>query len=253
MASLQIDRDFGTQVLEKHLLKLRARDDISPEEEAFIRSGVKEIIRAPADRVVVREGQRIDFSTILLSGIAARRKDMRDGRRQYTELHVAGDFTDLHSFTLKHLDHDIVALSKCSFAVIPHAHLREMTEHFPHLTRVYWFATNVDACIHREWELSLGSRSAIERMAHLFCEMYVRLGIVELVRGDTYDLPVSQVEMAEMLGITPVHANRTLQDMRRRGLVEFAGGVVIIRDLDGLRHTAQFDDSYLYLEKEPRR
>ena len=240
-------------MLEKHLMKLRARDEISPEEEAFIRSGVREVIEVAADRVVVSDRKRIDFSTILLSGIAARRKDMRDGRRQYTELHVPGDFTDLHSFTLKYLDHDIVALSNCKFAVVPHAHLKEMTERFPHLTRVYWFLTNLDACIHREWELSLGSRSAIERMAHLFCEMYVRLGIVDLVRGGTFDFPVSQVELAEMLGITSVHTNRTLQEMRKSGLLEFAGGVVTIKDLNGLRRTAEFDDYYLYPERESRR
>ena len=240
-------------MIDKHLMKLRARDEISPEEEEFIRSGVKEVIRVPADRVVVSERREMDFSTILLSGIAARRKDLPDGRRQYTELHVAGDFTDLHSFTLKYLDHDVVALSNCSLAVVPHSHLRLMTERYPHLTRVYWFGTNLDASIHREWELSLGRRSAIERLAHLFCEMYVRLGIVGLVRDRSYDFPISQVELAEMTGITSVHANRTLQQMRKRELLEFAGGVVTIRDLEGLKRTADFNDDYLYLQRQVRR
>ena len=235
-------------MIEKHLMKLRARDPISSEEEAAIRAGVKSVLKVQADRVVVREGQEIDFSTILLSGVAARRKDMRDGRRQYTELHVAGDFTDLHSFTLKYLDHDIVALSNCSFAVVPHAHLQKITAEYPHLARVYWFGTNLDACIHREWELSLGSRSAMERMAHLFCEMYLRLEIVGLVDGGTYDLPISQVELSEMLGITPVHANRTLQQMRKRGILEFAGGVVTIKDFEALKRAGEFDPSYLYLD-----
>ena len=147
-------------MIDKHLMKLRARDDISAEEEAAIRASVREVVRVPADRVVVRERQPIDYSTILLSGIAARRKDMRDGRRQYTELHVAGDFTDLHSFTLKYLDHDIVALSDCSFAVVPHENLKMITERHPHLTRVYWFGTNLDAAIHREWVLALRLPSA---------------------------------------------------------------------------------------------
>src|SRR3954453_18801809 len=182
-------------MIEKHLMKLRARDEISAEEEAAIRASVKDVISVAADRVAVREGDPMSFSTILLTGIAARRKDLPDGRRQYTELHVPGDFTDLHSFTLKHLDHDIVALSECRFAVIPHKHLQEITERFPHLTRVYWFATNLDAAIHREWELSLGSRTAIARMAHLFCEMYIRLDIVGLTRGASYDLPLSQQEL----------------------------------------------------------
>jgi len=236
-------------VIEAHLLKLRVRDEISREEEDFIRSGVKDVLDVPADRVAIREGKAVGYSTILMSGICARRKDMRDGRRQYTELHVPGDFTDLHSFTLKHLDHDIVALSACTFAVVPHEHLKEMTERYPHLTRVYWFLTNLDACIHREWALSLGTRSALASMAHLFCELYVRLELVELARDGAYDLPVTQHELAEMLGITGVHANRTLQRLRKQELMEFARGRVTIKDFEGLKQLAEFDPSYLYLSR----
>lgn len=239
-------------MIEKHLMRLRARDEVSPEEEEVIRAGVKEVITFKADKVVVREGQTVDFSTILLSGIAARRKDMPGGKRQYTELHVPGDFTDLHSFTLKHLDHDVVALSECSFAIVPHAHLQKITEQFPHLTRVYWFGTNLDACIHRAWAVSLGSRSALASMAHLFCELYLRLEIVGLASDGKYALPISQQELAEMLGITPVHTNRILQQLRGLGSVEFAGGQVEISDFDALKRTAEFDADYLYLERRRR-
>jgi CRP-like cAMP-binding protein len=239
-------------MIDRHLMKLRARDAISPDEEAFIRASVREMIDVPADRVVVREQQPLDFCTILTSGIAARRKDMRDGRRQFTELHVPGDFTDLHSFTLKYLDHDIVALSRCSFAVVPHERLAFMMKNFPHLAWVYWFGTNLDAAIHREWELSLGSRNAIARMAHLFCELYIRLEIVELVSDGSYDLPLSQQELGEMLGITSVHTNRTLQQLRKQGCVEFAGGVVTIMDLDALKQAAEFNPAYLYLDRHGR-
>ena len=239
-------------MIDKHLLKLRARDDISAEEEAAIRAAVSQSIEVRADRLAVRAGEVMNHSMILLSGIAARRKDMRDGRRQYTELHVPGDFTDLHSFTLKYLEHDIVALSDCSFALVPHENLKKITERHPHLTRVLWFSTNVDAAIHREWVVSLGSRSALARMAHLFCEMYVRLEIVGLTRGLSYDLPISQQELGEMLGITSVHSNRTLQELRKQGLVEFARGLVTIRDVGALKKVAEFDASYLYLDRQQR-
>ena len=239
-------------MIDKHLMKLRARDDISAEEEAAIRAAVSHSIDVRADRLAVRERELMDHSMILLSGIAARRKDMRDGRRQYTELHVAGDFTDLHSFTLKYLDHDIVALSDCSFALVPHENLKKITERHPHLTRVLWFSTNVDAAIHREWVVSLGTRSALARMAHLFCEMFVRKELVGLTRGLCYDFPISQQELGEMLGITSVHANRTLQQLRKQGVVEFAGGLVTIRDVAALKEMAEFDASYLYLDRRTR-
>ena len=239
-------------MIEKLLMNLRVRDDISAEEEAVLREAVTGSIAVRADRLAVREGQIMDHSMILLSGIAARRKDMRDGRRQYTQLHVAGDFTDLHSFTLKYLEHDIAALSDCTFALVPHERLKAITERYPHLTRVLWFTTNLDGAIHREWVLSLGSRSALGRMAHLFCEIYVRLEIVGLTRGLSYDLPISQQELGETLGITPVHSNRTLQRLRKQGLVEFAGGLVRIPNWDALKRAAEFDPSYLYLDRMPR-
>jgi len=217
-------------MIDKHILKLRARDDIGAEEETAIRGAVKDVVRLPADSVVVRAFEPMDYSTILVSGLACRQKDLRDGRRQITELHVAGDFTDLHSFTLKYLEHDIATLSDCRFAIVPHDRLREITERFPHLARVYWFATNLDAAIHREWSVSLGRRSALARMAHLFCELYVRLDLVDLTHDGGYDLPLTQAELADTLGMTAVHANRTLQELRSLAHVEFARGRVSISD-----------------------
>lgn len=238
-------------MIDKHLLKLRARDAISAEEEAFIRGGVSGSAKVQRDTVVVRAFEPIHTSSILVSGIACRFKDLGNGRRQITELHVPGDFTDVHGFSLKYLDHDILAVTNCQFALVPHAHLQEMTEHQPHLTRVYWFGTNLDAAIHREWELSLGRRDATARMAHLFCELYVRLEIVGLVRQGAYDLPLTQVELSDCLGITPVHTNRTLQQLRSDGLVEFRSGQVILHDLAALKAIADFDPRYLYLRRMP--
>ncbi len=237
-------------MIDKHLIKLRARDVVTPEEEAVIRGGVSGVVHVRADRTAVRARQMLDQSTILLSGIAARQRVMLDGRRQFTEIHVPGDFVDLHAFTLKYLDHDVVALSDCSFATVPHKHLHDLTERHPHLTRLYWFGTNLDAVIHREWVVSLGSRSAFARMAHLFCELYIRLEIVDLVRGGCYDLPLNQQELGEMLGITAVHVNRTLQELRKYEMADFAGGVVTVRNLAALKSAAEFDPAYLYLGKQ---
>ncbi|HEX2560353.1 Crp/Fnr family transcriptional regulator [Phenylobacterium sp.] len=238
-------------MIERHLMKLRARDEINDEEEAAIRGSVAEIRRIAADQVVVRALQPMDFSTILLSGIAGRAKDLADGKRQITELHTPGDYTDLHSFTLKYLDHDVLALSDCEFAVVPHEKLREITQRLPHLTRVYWFATNLDAAVHREWEVCLGRRSAVERMAHLFCELHVRMGLVGLVEDDGYELSLTQSQLAECLGLTQVHVNRTLMELRN-GLLEFSRGRVRIRNLAALRALAGFDPAYLYLDRRPR-
>lgn len=239
-------------MIERHLAKLRARDEISADEERAIRGAVTELREYSADKTFIRPGEELNHSTLLLDGLMCRYKDLRDGQRQITELHVAGDFADMHSFTLKRLDHHVMTLTPCRVAIVPHENMKAITEKHPHLTRVYWFATNLDAAIHREWELSLGRRSAISRLAHLFCELHVRLGIVGLIEGLEYDLDLTQMDLAECLGLTAVHINRMLKELREQGLVEFRGSRVIIGNLPALQKVAEFDPAFLYLERRPR-
>lgn len=232
-----------------HLKKLRRRFEISSDEERVIRGAVAEVRTVRADQMVVRSGEELSVSLLLLDGWLARSKDLAGGERQVTELHVAGDFADLHGFALKRLDHDVMSLSDCRIAVVPHERIREITEDHPRLARIYWFATNMDAAIERELTLSLGQRSAISRMAHLFCELYVRLDVVGRTRDGGYEFPLTQREISECLGLTVVHANRTLQELRRRGLVEFENRRLRILDRRGLEGLAEFDPAYLYLDK----
>jgi CRP-like cAMP-binding protein len=239
-------------MIEKHLMKLRARDELSAAEEQAIIDTVLECRDYPADRTFIRAGVELNHSTVLLDGLMCRYKDLRSGQRQITELNVPGDYADLHSFTLKRLDHHMMTLTPCRVAIVPHERLTALTEAHPHLTRVYWFSTNLDAAIHREWELSLGRRAAISRVAHLFCELFVRLGIVGLTQGTSYELKLTQTDLAEALGQTAVHINRTLKELREQGLVEFRSGRVTILDLAGLERLAEFDPAYLYLERRPR-
>jgi CRP-like cAMP-binding protein len=239
-------------VIEAHLTRLRRRDDISDEEEAAIRNAIGEAREVPADRVIIRADEELSASTLLLEGTMCRYKDLRDGQRQISALHVPGDFVDLHSFSLKRLDHNIMALTPCRFAQMPHQRLTEITEAYPHLTRVYWFLTTLDAAIHREWMLSLGRRTAIQRLAHLLCEMFVRLEIVGLTDGGSFTLGLTQTDLAECTGLTAVHVNRTLRELRERGLVEVAGRKVTICDMAALQSLAEFSTSYLYLERRSR-
>ena len=239
-------------MIETHLKKLRARDSVSREEEAAIRGLVGSVIEVPADKTIVRHEETLNHSLLLLSGWLARAKDLPSGQRQIAELHVAGDFADLHGFTLKYLDHDVITVTRVRIATVPHERLTEMTERFPHLTRLYWLMTNIDAAIQREWTLSLGRRTAIARMAHLLCELNERLSLVGLVENNAFEFPLTQVEFGECLGLTSVHVNRTLQELRRRELIELENRRVAIFDLDALKRVAQFDDAYLYMHKNGR-
>jgi CRP-like cAMP-binding protein len=232
-----------------HLKKLRRRIEISSEEERAIRGLVSETRRHRPDEIIVRAGEELSNSMLLLDGWLARSKDLPGGERQVTELHVAGDFADLHGFTLKRLDHDVVTMSEAAVAVVPHERLQDLIDRYPRLGRVYWFATNVDGAIHREWALSLGQRSALSRMAHLFCELNIRLDAVGRMSKNSYEFPLTQREVSECLGLTVVHANRTIQELRRRGLVELENRRLTIVDRRGLEGVGQFDPAYLYFSK----
>lgn len=239
-------------MIERLLLKLRLRDMLSAAEESALLGLIDRVEEVPAKKLVITRGTLLRHSVLLLDGLMCRFKDLKNGRRQISALHIPGDFLDLHGFTLKHLDHDVMALAKSQIVFVPHDRLTQLTIDFPHLTRLLWFSTNLDAAIHREWEVSLGQRSGVERIAHLFCELHTRMAVVGLADGEVFDLPMSQAELGECLGLTPVHTNRVLRSLRERGLAEMKARQVVIHDMAGLKALAEFDTVYLYLDKTPR-
>ena len=232
-----------------HLKKLRLRAAISADEERVIHGLVAESRRSRADTVLAKAGQPLNVSMLVLDGWLVRSKDLPSGERQVMEIHLPGDFADLHGFTLKQLDHDLIAITECVIGYVPHERLMELTEKHPRLARIYWLSTNIDAAITREMALSLGQRSAISRMAHLFCELHTRLAIIGRTDGDTFEFPLTQRELGECLGLTVVHVNRTLQELRRRGLVRAENRHVTITDRRGLEDVAEFDPTYLQLHR----
>ena len=236
-------------MIDKHMKKLRLRCEVSASEEEALRAVLQGPFDHQAEQVIVRRGERLNSSILLLEGLLARYKDLSNGQRQITHIHVPGDFADLHGYTLGYLDHNLITLTPCRIARAPHTGLLAITNRFPHLTRAFWFSTNLDASIHREWEVSLGRRNAIERAAHLLCEIQSRLLVVGAAEGDSFRLPITQNQFAECLGLTGVHVNRVLRELREAGLADFRGGRVTIHDRPGLEALAEFDPLYLYLDR----
>lgn len=242
----------GNRALELLMRKLRARDVVTDEEESAIGSTFTEIREFRAGKTIVRSGVTLSECTLLCEGFVCRYKDLSDGRRQILEIHVPGDYLDLHSFVLKRLEHDVGSLTPVTLAISPHDRVREVTEANPHLARLFWFSTLSDGAIHRERLLSVGRRSALARIAHLICELNIRLGIVGLAEGGRFALPLTQTDIADATSLTSVHVNRMFRKLRHDGLVTFRSGEVVIEDWEGLQRVAEFDPSYLYLERRPR-
>jgi CRP-like cAMP-binding protein len=232
--------------------KLEQRDTLSGEERGVLEKAVARVVTYGADEDMVQEHDRPSECKLLLEGWASRYMMLEDGRRQIIAIHIAGDFVDLHSFPLKKMDHSIATLTPCKIAVVPHDTLREMTDNHPHLARLLWVNTLIDAAITRKWLLNVGRKTAHERIAHLVCEIYARLNVVDLATDHTIRVPMTQAEVGDCLGLSTVHINRVVQDLRRDKLITWHGETVVIDNWDRLCTLAQFDPTYLNLQDEPR-
>ena len=199
---------------------------------------------------IIREGDNPTGVNLIVEGYAIRYKALSDGRRQILGYFLAGDICDLRVFVLKRMDHSIAALTPVAVRVISESRIMAITDRYPRIMRALWWATLVEESISREWLLSMGQRTAAERMAHLFCEIYHRARVVDLVEGHKVALPLRQTDLAETTGLSVVHVNRVLQDLRRRGLIAFDGQVLTLLDPDRLEEFALFDPLYLHMDED---
>jgi CRP-like cAMP-binding protein len=202
------------------------------------------------DQDIVRMGDRPSRSCLILSGFACTYKVTAGGKRQIVSFNLPGDIPDLQSLHLKTLDTSIGTISTCRVGFITHETLREISTRYPRIGAALWRETLIDAAIFREWVLNVGQREAYQRMAHVLCELLVRLEAVGLAKDHSCDLPITQSEFADALGVTTVHVNRVLQQMRADGLIETKGTRLKVPDWDKLKQVGEFDLTYLHLEQE---
>jgi len=234
------------------LLLLERRDSLSPEERHIVAQLAARPRQIPAKRDIATEGDSPTESCLMLSGFSARYNILGDGKRQITAVHVAGEFVDLHSLLLARMDHSVMALTDCTVSMVPHDYLREISVTHPHLTRLLWLLTVIDSASYRQWLVAAGRLPAAGQIAHFLCEIFVRLEIVEQTEGNRFRLPISQTELSDAMGLSVVHVNRTLQDLRKRNLIVWQGDEVEILNWQGLKNLGQFDPTYLNLESKPR-
>lgn len=231
--------------------KLARRDDLSAAERDALGGLLGPERRVPAGKLIIQPGDRPGHSTFLAAGFCARYSLTIGGDRQLTEINVPGDFVDLHSLLMKQMDHGIVALSDCVIAPAQHGDLRRLTEHYPHLTRLLWLETVIDGAIHRQWLVTMGRQNAASRLAHLICELYLRLEAAGQAEDRRFMAPLTQADLGDILGLTPVHVNRVMMELRQQGLIEWKGAQVAILDWDQLATFAEFDPIYLRLRRDP--
>lgn len=227
--------------------RLRGFRAVSNEAAAKLEDIVRgRILVAPAGRDLACEGEPANSIRMMLSGWAARYKTLEDGRRQIINLVLPGDTCDAQIYLVKRLDHSIVALTNVSYAELDRERFERLIAIDRGLAEAFWCETLSNAAVQREWTLNLGRRDALERVAHLLCEVMARLRVVGLSDGRSCSFPMTQMDLADATGLSVVHVNRTLQELRSAGLIVLRDRTLTVRDPEALMDAALFSPDYLH-------
>lgn len=238
-------------MITEKFLRHRRGIHLELEERIRLEAAVSEIRTLPPRTNIVMAGDALDQSILLLEGFMSRYIDDRNGLRQLVAVQVPGDFVDLHAFPLKVLDHDVATMTAATVAIVPHAELEIISRDLPGLTRKLWFSTLIDAAVHRAWLFRLGRLDAVGRVAHFISETNIRLMSAGLSDGRQFAFGLIQSDLAEICGLTNVHINRVLRQLREERLCVFRSSLVEILEPEKLAVRGQFDPAYLYIDLQP--
>lgn len=230
-------------------LQLAAFSLLSGEDRQLIEEVAKKNVKRLRPRQdLIREGEKPRAVNLVLEGWAQRYKQLADGRRQILSFFIPGDFCDANVYILKEMDHSVASVSEVTYAEISPEDFENLMAQSPAIGKALWWSELVVTSIQREWTTNIGQRTAYERIAHLLCEMFIRMSVVGLVQGDQCEFPVTQTEIADATGLTPVHVNRILQELRKNGVIELKDKRLLVPDLARLKSTALFNSNYLHLD-----
>lgn len=226
--------------------KLQCYADLSAEDIALTERITANPRKVAARQDLIREGDRPGPVFVMLEGWAFRYKILPEGGRQIVAFLMPGDTCDMHVAVLAHMDHSIQTLTPARVAMISRSDMHEMVTTRPNIAHALWSTQLVDEGTMRAWIVSMGRRSSEQRVAHLMCELYVRARNIGLITGNELELPLSQVVLADALGMTPVHINRIIRKLRLAAILEIARGKLLIRDAARMVAVAGFDANYLH-------
>jgi CRP-like cAMP-binding protein len=228
--------------------KLEGYTPLDAEDKRLLNSIIKDIRQVPAHIDLATEDERPTSVHLVLEGFACRYKCTAEGNRQIMAYLVPGDFCDMHVAVLKQMDHSIATISPCTVVDIPRESILELLQK-PTLSLALWCCALVDAAVLREWLVNVGQRKASQRLAHVLCELLLRLRIVGLA-DKSYDLPLTQVDLADTIGVSNVHLNRVLQELRREDLISWKDDLLSIKDIDRLMTYSGFNPNYLHIGRQ---
>ena len=231
------------------LARFGKRVPLSKDARAALLGLPYELKTYPKHSYLVREGERATTAKLIVVGLAYRHKITADGARQILSLHIAGDFVDLEGSLLSVADHNVQVLTTCTIAEVPRAAVVELVDRHGAVAHAMWIDSLIDASVYREWVVNVGRRNSRQAMCHLLCEFGRRLEFAGLAKGGRYELPMTQEQLADCLGVTAVHVNRVLKELDRDGLVLRRERFVEVPDRVRLSKVTRFSDQYLHLDQ----
>lgn len=202
---------------------------------------------------LIRQGETPHVVYLMKRGWACRYKLLGDGRRQIVDFLIPGDLCELNIYILSQIDYSIGAITPIEVVEIDREDFEAAIEAWPEILKALWWHELVNKSCHREWIVNLGVRTATERVAHLLCEMFLRLESIGATTGYSCELPLIQSDIGDACGLTSVHINRTLQRLRQAGLIILRNRMLTIPDIDALKAAAVFNPDYLHLRRLTRR
>jgi CRP-like cAMP-binding protein len=226
--------------------KLESIAELTPDIRAVLEKLDGTIRELKRGEDVVSDGERPQACTLVLEGLLCRYKIVADGRRQIMSFHSPGDMPDVHSIHIRVMDHNLGALAPSKILLVPHEKMRTVLRSHPTLMDLLWRDTLIDAAVFREWTVNVGRRSAYARIAHLLCEIFVRRQAVGLTDGNMCHLPLTQEDIGDATGLSNVHVNRSLQELRGEELLRIGRGTLTILDWQRLKIAGEFDPAYLH-------
>jgi CRP-like cAMP-binding protein len=232
----------------RHLItKLNAFTRFSADTENAVKEmASKRVFELGRGQDIISEGEEPRTVNLLVSGWACRYKMMEDGRRQILAFFIPGDLADLHVYVLNAIDHSISAITPVTYARVSPKEFEALTDGHPKLLRALWWESLVTDSIQREWLVSVGQRTALESIAHLACELYLRLRTVGLVHNQTCDFPLTQTDISDALGMTQPHVSRTISELNKSGVATLKRGKLEVKNLAKLQKLAVFNANYLH-------
>ncbi|EQB12717.1 Crp/Fnr family transcriptional regulator [Sphingobium lactosutens] len=240
--------------LQPFVRKLSERSHLSEDERHILLDLDGQKAEFAPHRDIVRPGELTDFCCLIVSGMAARFGQLPDGTRQITAVYIPGDMCDLYSLMLPKVEWALQALSsRLVILKVPHRKMLEIVRAYPGIAEACWRDCVADASILSQWVVNIGRRDALTRTAHLFCELGLRMETAGLGSRTAFELPVIQSQLADALGMTPVHMNRIMRALRQQELLTVRGREVQVRDWNALARAAGFEPGYLAIDHRWRR